>query len=105
MLDYRDPTGKRIRLAFKKKKDAEGELAKQVSLIAEKRYLDVKRDYTTTFGEILKKYEENFKHQASYDSWKRVCIERLKKSLESKPFLPILDMCSLNPIVINLETN
>lgn len=67
-------------MSFAKKKEAEAELAKRVSLIAEKRYLDIKKDYTTTFGELLLKYEENFMHQASYDSWKRVCIERFKKA-------------------------
>lgn len=46
-IDYFDPTGKRVRQSFKKKKDAEAELGKRVSLIAENRYLDVKKDYTT----------------------------------------------------------
>lgn len=78
-IDYFDPTGKRVRLNFKKKKDAEAELAKRVSLIAEKRYLDVKKDYTTTLDEILKKYEENFKDQPSFDNWKKYCFERFRK--------------------------
>jgi len=34
-IDYFDPNGKRIRKSFKKKKDAEAELGKRVSLIAE----------------------------------------------------------------------
>ncbi|HYA39754.1 MAG TPA: hypothetical protein VEF34_00490 [Syntrophobacteraceae bacterium] len=33
-IDYFDPTGKRVRKNFKKKKGAEIELAKRVSLIA-----------------------------------------------------------------------
>ena len=41
-IDYFDPNGKRVRQSFKKKKDAEAELGKRVSLIGEKRYLDVK---------------------------------------------------------------
>jgi hypothetical protein len=49
-IDYFDPSGKRIRETFKKKKDAEAELGKRISLIAENRYLDVKKDYKTTFG-------------------------------------------------------
>ena len=44
-IDYFDPNGKRVRKSFKKKKDAEAELGKRVSLIAESRYLDVKKDY------------------------------------------------------------
>jgi len=37
-IDYLDPNNKRIRQSFKKKKDAEAELGKRVSLIAENRY-------------------------------------------------------------------
>ena len=43
-IDYFDPHGKRIRLSFKKKKDAVAELGKRQSLMAEKRYLDIKKD-------------------------------------------------------------
>lgn len=49
-IDYFDPNGQRVRQSFKKKKHAEAELGKRVSLIAEKRYLDVKKDYKTTLG-------------------------------------------------------
>ena len=77
-IDYFDPNGKRVRQSFKKKKDAEAELGKRVSLIAEKRYLDVKKDYTTTLGELLDKYKENYEHQACYKSWKRFCLDRFK---------------------------
>lgn len=65
-IDYFDPTGKRIRQSFKKKKDAEAELGKRVSLIAENRYLDIKKDYRTTLGQLVEKYEENFKNQSSF---------------------------------------
>ena len=52
-IDYFDPTGKRVRKSFKRKKDAEAELGKRVSLIAEGRYLDVKKDYVTSLKEVL----------------------------------------------------
>jgi integrase len=65
-IDYFDPGGKRIRKSFKKKKDAAAELGKRVSLMAEGRYLDVKKDYKTTFGELVAKYRENHRHQKSY---------------------------------------
>jgi hypothetical protein len=54
-IDYFDPNGKRIRKSFKKKKDAEAELGKRVSLIAENRYLDIKKDYKTTLKELIAK--------------------------------------------------
>ncbi len=79
-IDYLDPTGKRVRQNFKKKKDAEAELAKRVSLIAEKRYLDVKKDHTTTLDEILKKYEENFGDQPGFGNWKKFCFTRFREN-------------------------
>jgi integrase len=39
-IDYFYPDGKRVRKSFKKRKDAEAEPGKRVSLIAEGRYLD-----------------------------------------------------------------
>jgi integrase len=78
-IDYFDPTGKRVRKSFAKKKDAEAELAKRVSLIAEKRYLDVKKDYTTTLEEVLKKYEENHKDQTSFINSKCHFIENFRE--------------------------
>lgn len=77
-IDYIDPAGKRVRQSFKKKKEAEAELAKRVSLIAEKRYLDVKKDYKTTFKELLERYEESFKHQRSFDRFKAICLKNIK---------------------------
>ena len=77
-IDYFDPNGKRVRQSFKKKKDAEAELGKRVSLIAEKRYLDVKKDYNTTLKELLDKYKENHQNQASFQVGKRYLIEGFK---------------------------
>jgi integrase len=77
-IDYFDPNGKRVRQSFKKRKDAEAELGKRVSLIAEKRYLDVKRDYTTTLGDLLQKYTENYEHQRSFQSNKCHWLENFK---------------------------
>ena len=77
-IDYFDPDGKRVRKSFKKRKDAEAELGKRVSLIAEGRYLDVKKDYKTTFGELLDKYKENYKQQSSFKTWKRFCLKNFR---------------------------
>ena len=77
-IDYFDPNGKRVRKSFQKRKDAEAELGKRVSLIAEGRYLDVKKDYKTTLKELLEKYKENYKDQSSFQTWKRFCLEKFK---------------------------
>jgi integrase len=78
-IDYFDPNGKRVRRTFKKKKAAEAELGKRVSLIAEGRYLDVKKEYKTTLKDILSKYEENYQHQASFKTGKRHYLENFKE--------------------------
>jgi len=59
-------------------KEAVAEHGKRVSLIAEGRYLDVKKDYKTTMVELLKKYEENFQQQASFDRTKCFWLENFK---------------------------
>lgn len=77
-IDYFDPNGKRIRKSFKKKKDAVAELGKRVSLMAEGRYLDIKKECKTTLEEVLAKYEENHKNQSSYQSAKRFFVEDIR---------------------------
>jgi integrase len=77
-IDYIDPVGKRVRQTFKKKKDADAEIGKRVSLIAENRYLDVKKEYKTTFGELLARYEKNFEDQSSFKTAKIFFIENFK---------------------------
>ncbi len=86
-IDYADPSGKRIRLSFDKKKDAEAELAKRVSLIAENRYLDVKKDSRVTLGELIEKYKENYGQQRSFNNWKVFCIERWKEHFGKETLL------------------
>jgi integrase len=78
-IDYFDPNGKRVRQSFKKKKDAEAELGKRVSLIAEKRYLDVKKDYNTTLGELLDKYTENYRNQVWFKTSKSYFLENFRQ--------------------------
>lgn len=83
-IDYFDPHGNRIRKSFKRKREAEAELAKRVSLIAEGRYLDVKKDTKTTFDELAEKYVENHKHQRSFDRSKRFFIDLLKERFSGR---------------------
>lgn len=77
-IDYFDPNGKRVRKSFRKKKDAEAELGKSVSLIAENRYLDVKKDFNTMLGELITKYEENFKNRVAFRAIKTIAWIILK---------------------------
>jgi integrase len=77
-IDYIDPNGKRIRQMFKMRKEAAAELGKRVALMAEKRYLDVKKDYKTAIGELLGKYQENYGNQASYKTFKKYAVVSIK---------------------------
>jgi len=86
-IDYFDPTGKCVRKSFKKKKDAEAELGKRVSLIAEGRYLDVTKEYNTTLKELIDKYIENFQHQPSYKTGKKYHIEHIREHFGEKTLL------------------
>ncbi len=74
-IDYYEPSGKRIRKAFKRKKDAVAEEAKRISLKAEDRYLDPKKEYTTTLDELITTYTENFKDQTTFCRAKRFFIK------------------------------
>lgn len=86
-IDYTDPTGKWVRKSFKKKKDADLEHGKRISLIGENRYLDVKPECKTTFGELILKYEDNYQHQRSFKNWKRLCLKNFKEYFKDETIL------------------
>jgi len=96
-IDYFDPTGKRVRKSFKKRKDADAELGKRVSLMAEGRYLDVKRDFKTTLGELISEYIKNYQNQASFQTGKRFFIEDIREHFGEDTLLA-------NIRYLNLET-
>jgi len=77
-IDYLDPNGKRVRQSFKKKGEAVAELGKRVSLIGEKRYLDVKKDYRSTLGELVSKYEEDYQSQRGFKA-KKCFLKNIKE--------------------------
>jgi len=103
-IDYFDPHGKRIRLSFKKKKNAVAELGKRQSLMAEKRYLDVKKEYKTMLKELLAKYEENFQDQASYKTAKRFFIDSIKEYFGTETLLSNINYVDLETYRNHLKT-
>jgi site-specific recombinase XerD len=78
-IDYTDPTGKRVRQSFKFKKDAVAEHSKRVSLMAEGRYLDVKKPCETTLGQMIEIYTAKYGNQASFEISKRAWLENFKE--------------------------
>jgi len=103
-IDYFDPHGKRIRLSFKMKKHAVAELGKRVSLMAEKRYLDVKKEYKITLRELLSKYKENFQDQASYKGVKRFYVDNIKEYFGEETLLGNIRYVDLETYRNHLKT-
>lgn len=90
-IDYFDPTGKRVRQSFTKRKEAEAELGKRVSMIDEnpKRYLEKTKILTTIFDELVTKYKENFKNQRSFNKSKQFSIKRIEKEFSGRRLINI----------------
>ncbi len=72
---------KRVRESFKTKKEADQELTARANLINAnpKKYFEKAKAYTHTFGDLCKKYEENFTSQVSYRTTKKYYIEGFKR--------------------------
>ena len=64
-IDYLDPNGKRVRKMFKKKKDAEMELAARITAIDDGSYREKGHKCTTTLELMIHKYKERFGNQKS----------------------------------------
>lgn len=71
----KDEDGKEIRerhrKTFSKLKDARAEHDKLGTLVREKRYLDVKKEYLTTLKELVDHYRDAFQGQSSYATNKK----------------------------------
>jgi integrase len=90
-IDYLEPIGKvdeegkviktRVRKSFKKKKNAEAELGKRVSLIAEDRLLDVKKKYEDTWGQLIDIYEndKSITDRTRYKSFKKYELPKIRE--------------------------
>lgn len=86
-IDYVDPTGKRVRRNFKKKKDAVAELGKRQSLMAEGSYLDHKKICDVTLEEMVKIYTRKYGDQASFQGTKARWLENFKDYFGKGTFL------------------
>ncbi len=56
-------------------------------MIAEGRYLDVKKDQKITFGELIQKYKENYQHQSSFKNGKELYVKNFEEYFKSKTML------------------
>jgi hypothetical protein len=86
-VDYYDPGGKRVMKRFKLRRDAEGYLAKVQTTIIENQYEEVfgtKKEPTITFNELADHYQENFKHQKCYQTFKRHVVNVLREKFGAK---------------------
>ena len=84
-MDVVDFSGKRVRENFKTKKAAKAEEAAYIKAKEEgKSVLNKKKGLKTTFEELAEEYEEEFKHQSSWLSYKKQTLERLKGEFGEK---------------------
>ncbi|UCF82417.1 MAG: tyrosine-type recombinase/integrase [Desulfobacteraceae bacterium] len=86
-IDYFDPNGKRIRKMFKKKKDAEAELGKRVSLMAEGRYLDIKEKSKLTLKEMVDLYKEKHKNQKYFMGTKHYFLSKFQEYMGAETLI------------------
>lgn len=104
-IDYYDPSGKRIRKNFKKKKDAVAEHAKRQALISENRYLDVKTEYRDTLGQLIDVYTANFQYQASFKTHKARYLDNFKAYFGADTLLTAIRYVDLETYQNRLTTN
>ena len=74
-----------------------------MSLIAEGRYLDAKKEYNTTLKELIDKYIENFQHQDSYKTGKKYHIEHIRHHLGEKTLVSNIRFVDLETYRNNLR--
>ncbi len=94
MIDYLNPEKKRIRVTFGTKKQAVEERAKRVAMIAEDEYsafVKKKKNYTATFGDLIKLYQENYRDQSSYKTAKRFFVEKFRKYFKEETLLSSIE--------------
>jgi integrase len=87
VADYFTPEGKRKRVAFALKKEAEAYLGKVLASKKERRYhdvFDVKKETLTTFKELADKYVENFGDQRAFNTSKRYLLPIILKTFGDK---------------------
>jgi integrase len=78
ICDYVTPDGKRKRKTFKMKKQAVSYMNKVGSDIDQGTYIDPARYRKMTLDRLLKKYEENFKHQRGWLTSKKYHIDVIR---------------------------
>ncbi len=94
---------KRVRQSFKKKKKhAQAELGKRVSLIAEKRYLDTKKEYTHTLRDLVDEYMKHF-NSKPYFKTKRTWLANFKEYWGEKTLLANIDSKQIDRYVTDLK--
>ena len=98
MIEYVNPEGKRIRKTFSTKKQAVAERATRVSLMHKGEYgefVEKKKSYTATFGDMVKLYEENHQDQTSYKTAKKFFIEKFKNHFKEETLLSSIGQAPL----------
>jgi integrase len=94
MIDYLNPDKKRVRITFSTLKQAREVRAKRIALMAEGEYstfVKKKKNYSATFGQLLKLYKENYKDQPSYKTAKRFFVEKFREHFKKETLLSSIE--------------
>ena len=67
--------------------------------MAEGRYLEVKKEYPATLDELIHKYSENFRQQASFGNAKKAYLENFREHFGGMRFYPTSGMFIWRPTV------
>jgi integrase len=79
VIDYYTPNGKRIvKGGFKTRKAAKLEEAARLEAIDKGMYYEKAKAYPATLEELVAKYKENYRDQASYETAKKYWLENFK---------------------------
>lgn len=106
MIDYLNPDKKRIRKTFSTKKEAVAERAKRVSLINEGEYrtfVEIKKPYTATFGDLLKMYKEKHQDDPHYKKTEKSFFDRFIKHFKDETILSSIEYVDLENFRDNLK--
>jgi integrase len=94
MIDYLNPDKKRIRKTFSTKKQAVAERAARIHMMAKGEYsefVEKKERRTSTLGDLIKLYHENYQDQTTYIKNKQAYIESFKKHFGSPTLLTSIE--------------
>ncbi len=89
------PVKRRLRKTYGTKKEAQEEHDKIVTLVREKRFLDVKQECLVTLKELVRIYSEAYGDQVSFKNFKKRSLERFRDHFGSDTMISSITYAQL----------